>query len=91
MRLRVVHDKTGRILAAAELDVEELTILPQPARPEHKAIDVEVPDEHRKGDLAEICQRLRVDPRRRQLVPYGAARSKPERASPKKRKRKAAS
>ena len=69
MRLRVVHDETGRIIAAADLDAEELTLLPEPASPEHTAIEVEVPYEHRKGDLAEICQRLRVDPERKQLVP----------------------
>ena len=27
MRVRIVHDKTGRIMAAAEFDAEELTVL----------------------------------------------------------------
>jgi hypothetical protein len=70
MRLRIVHDKTGRIMAAAELYVGEFTVLPEPASPEHTAIELEVPSEHQKSDLAEICQRLRVEPSRKQLVPH---------------------
>ena len=64
MRIRIVYDKTGRIMAAAEFDAEELIVLPETASQEHTAIDVEVPLAHQKGDLAGIRQTLCVDPRR---------------------------
>ena len=64
MRVRIVYDKTGRIMAAAEFDAEELIVLPETASQEHTAIDVEVPLAHQKGDLAGIRQTLCVDPRR---------------------------
>ena len=70
MRLRIVHDKTGRIMAAAELYVGAFAVLPEPASSDHFAIELEVPPEHQKSDLAEICQRLRVEPSRKQLIPY---------------------
>lgn len=69
MRLRVVCDETGRILAAAELDDGGLTILPEPVDAQHAAVDVDVPYEHRKSDLADLCRSLRVDRERNRLVP----------------------
>ncbi len=68
MRLAVVHDQSGRILAAADLTAEGLIARPMPVSPEHTALDVDVPYEHRQGDLFEMCQRLRVDPERKVLV-----------------------
>jgi hypothetical protein len=68
MRLRIVYDEAGRIIAAADLDGEGLVVLPEPISSEQASIELEVPYEHRKGNLAEICQRLRVDRDRQQLV-----------------------
>jgi hypothetical protein len=69
MKLALVHDKDGRILAASELDGGELVARPNPASPEHSALEVEVPEEHRKGTLLDICQQLRVDTKLKKLVP----------------------
>lgn len=68
MRLAVVHDESGQILAAADLSAPGLIARPMPISTEHTALEVEVPYEHRQGDLYEMCQRLRVDPERKQLV-----------------------
>jgi hypothetical protein len=72
MRLYVLHDREGRILAAANLMAEDReAAVPRPiaAGPEQVVVELEVPNEHRKGDLREICERLRVDLHRNQLVP----------------------
>jgi hypothetical protein len=72
MKLAVVHDKDGRILAAAELDGGDLIVRPHPVDPEHAALEVDVPEQHRTGTLYDMCQQLRVDPKRKQLVPRDA-------------------
>jgi hypothetical protein len=72
MRLSIVHDRDGRILAAADLDADDpdgATPRPVAVNPEHTTIELDVPNEYQQGDLREICERLRVDPERRQLVP----------------------
>jgi len=63
MKLRVVYNKDGDIVAAARLD----TAGPVRARPNadeqagHRAADVYVPAEYHHYDLAGVCQKLRVD------------------------------
>jgi len=69
MKLALVHDEDGRILAASELDGGELIARPNPASPAHSALEVDVPEEQRKGTLLDICQRLRVDTKLKTLVP----------------------
>ena len=70
MKLCIVHDRDGRILAASILDAESddgLTIRPIATDPEHTLVELDASGE--SGDLAEICSRMRVDPERKQLVP----------------------
>ncbi|MFE3831022.1 hypothetical protein [Streptomyces sp. NPDC059092] len=69
MRLSIVHDDEGRIIAAAACETEGLVARPVPVDLHHQALEVEVPEEHGEGDLMEICQRLRVDTARQVLVP----------------------
>jgi hypothetical protein len=63
MKLHVVYDKNGDIVAAARLD----STAPVHARPNadekagHRAAEVSVPTEYQKDDLAGIFQKLRVD------------------------------
>ena len=63
MKLHVVFDKNGEILAAAQLDAEA----PVRARPVadekagHRAAEVYVPAEYGHYDLAGVCQRMKVD------------------------------
>ncbi len=66
-----MHDEDGQILAAAELDAEDdegVVPRPVPRTPEQTVVELEVPEEYRRGDLREVCERLRVDPARRELV-----------------------
>ena len=57
MRLHVVHDDSGRIVAAARSD----EVGPHPLAPEgHFGAEVEVPDEHRDLGLDDVCARYRV-------------------------------
>jgi hypothetical protein len=63
MKLHVVYDKNGDIVAAARVDATA----PVRIRPNadekagHRAADVNVPAEYQQHDLAGICQKLRVD------------------------------
>ena len=63
MKLHVVYNKDGNILAAAHVDAESpvraLPIADEPAG--HKAVEVYVPAEHAHYDLMGVCQRLRVE------------------------------
>jgi hypothetical protein len=63
MKLHVVFNKDGEILAAARLD-SAAPVRTRPIADEqagHRAADVYVPAEYRHHDLAAICERLRVD------------------------------
>ncbi|WP_331765871.1 hypothetical protein [Embleya sp. NBC_00896] len=76
MRLHIVHDEDGRILAAAPVETEDYRgVVPQqvfprplPVSPEHTAVELEVPHEYREGSLLDICGKLSVDPQRKKLV-----------------------
>lgn len=66
MRLHVVHDADGNILAAVEESAEEtndmLIARPFPVSPGHSAAQIEVAQEYLHLHLEEICTRFRVDP-----------------------------
>jgi len=63
MKLHVLFDKNGEILAASRRDSD----MPVRARPMpdqqagHRVAEVYVPAEYAHYDLAGICQRMRVD------------------------------
>ena len=63
MKIHVVFNKEGDILAAAHLDpASGIRARPVPnEQAGHKAADVYVPAEHANYDLAAVCQRLKVD------------------------------
>jgi hypothetical protein len=70
MRLRVVHDEDGRILAAAvvpEADDDSPKITPV-AGHRQIAAEVEVPQEVADQNLDVICTRMRVDIRNNRLA-----------------------
>jgi hypothetical protein len=63
MRLRVVYDESGRIVAAAavpESDDYDAAIVPL-AGPRQSAAEVAVPDDMAAQELDVICTRMRVD------------------------------
>ncbi len=63
MRLRIVYDESGSIVAAAavpESDDYDAALVPL-AGPRQTAAEVEVPDDMANQDLDVICTRMRVD------------------------------
>jgi hypothetical protein len=65
MKLHVVFNKEGDIVAATRLDVES-AVRARPVANEqagHKAAEIYVPVEHAHYDLGAVCQRLKVEPK----------------------------
>ena len=63
MKLHVIFNREGEILAAAQLD-SDAPVRARPVADEqagHRAADVYVPAEYQHYGLADLCQRLRVD------------------------------
>ncbi|MGZ8365160.1 MAG: hypothetical protein ACXW37_02290 [Nitrospira sp.] len=76
MKLSLVFNAKGNIVAAARVDVESNVPLPRPvATKKLKALELEVPTEYRHCDLGTVCQSLRVDAKRKLLVPLRAEKS----------------
>lgn len=73
MRLHVVHDEAGVIVAASVIDDsgDAFTAVPLPG-PRQTAVEVEVPEEHYDKELGEICTQLRVDGERLRAAPTEA-------------------
>lgn len=61
MRLRVVHEEDGEIVAAAVVEEESEGLTPVPAEGQTMA-EVDVPDDLAGEDLGALCTQLRVDP-----------------------------
>jgi hypothetical protein len=62
MRLHVVYNQDGEILAAVQLDVDtpvRARPIPDPGKG-HRVADVYVPTEYHQYDLGVICAKLRV-------------------------------
>jgi|HubBroStandDraft_3_1064219.scaffolds.fasta_scaffold281085_3 hypothetical protein len=69
MKLHILDDRDGRILAAAQVKSEASGPTPRPvAREGQTAIELEVPQEHCNLDLHTICRTLRVDTKLKKLV-----------------------
>ncbi|MEA2377416.1 MAG: hypothetical protein QOK00_1562 [Thermoleophilaceae bacterium] len=70
MKLRVVHDASGRIVAAAEvIEGDEATPSATPLPGPHEtAAEVEVPAEVASETLDVICTRMRVDTENNRLT-----------------------
>ena len=63
MKLHVLFDRGGRILAAAQID-SETTVQARPMASEtegHRTAEIEVPQEFREHRLADICTKTIVD------------------------------
>ena len=70
MKLSLVFNSKGDIVAAARIDVASKVSLPRPvATKKLKALELEVPTEFCHQDLGTVYQCLRVDAKRRMLVP----------------------
>jgi hypothetical protein len=67
MKLHLVHDAAGRILAAADITRGAMGPRPMAGKGQHELV-VDVPAEHEGKHLHEVCQSLRVDTHRKSLV-----------------------
>jgi hypothetical protein len=93
MKLHILYDRTGRILAAVHLDpaerpygeaVGELRPVPRKGQ---MAGDFEVPSEYAERGFVEACGALCIDPKARKLIPIkdrSKASAKGARRSPKR-------
>ena len=68
MKLHVLYDQAGRILAASEADIDGVIPIPLASEPNQTVSQLEVPPDHAYAELHEICQRLRVDPQKKLLI-----------------------
>ena len=76
MKLSLVFNSKGNIVAAARIDVESKVPLPRPvATKKLKALELEVPAEYCHHDIGTVCQCLRVDAKRKLLVPIRSKKS----------------
>jgi len=72
MKLIALHDKTGKILAAARPATDNYKGPVPVAGKGTTLVQLEIPQEHAKLDLVSICTRLRVDARTSKLVEHKA-------------------
>jgi hypothetical protein len=69
MKLHVLHDAKGQILAAVKIPADPEKSIPRPvARRGQKSVVLDVPKEHHQSDLGTICSNHRVDVKRQILV-----------------------
>jgi hypothetical protein len=68
MKLHIVHNAAGKIMAAASV-ASNSDNGPRPiAGKGQRELVLEVPSEHRGMSFLEICQSLRVDPKAKTLI-----------------------
>jgi hypothetical protein len=69
MKIHVVHDAKGRILAAIRVNPDSKVpqLRPMPGRG-HSSLELEVPPEHQATDFKTLCQTMRVDAKKKMLV-----------------------
>jgi hypothetical protein len=69
MKIHVVHDAKGRIVAAVRLNPDPKVIQPRPVPGRgHSSLELEVPPEHQATDFKTLCQTMRVDAKKKMLV-----------------------
>jgi len=71
MKLVALHDKRGKIVAAARVTDDHKGPLPVAGKG-HTLVKLEIPQEHAKLDLVSMCTKLRVDARTSKLVEHKA-------------------
>lgn len=87
MKLHILHDTAGRIVAAA--DISQGASGPRPvAGKGQRELVIDVPPEHGAMSFLEVCQNLRVDTRNRSLVHSSKLKRPRDRTKPGARKRR---
>jgi len=82
MRIHVLHDAKGRILAAVSLKSEGTHPSPRPvAASGQKSLELEVPAEYQHEDLQTICGTLCVDVKSQKFVVAKKSKAAPRRSA----------
>ncbi len=68
MKLRVLHDDTGRILAAVPVDTQAPVQVGMRAQAGQSVADVDVPARHANQSLEQLLPKLSVDIASKQLI-----------------------
>ncbi len=68
MKLRVLHDDTGRILAAVPVDTQAPVQVGMRAQAGQSVADIDVPAQHANQSLEQLLPRLSVDIASKQLI-----------------------
>ena len=72
MKLRVVHDDAGVIVAAVAIGDTDDELVPEPVPGRGETlVDLDVPGEYREEDLDALCTRNHVDVSQARLIPLG--------------------
>ena len=68
MKLHVVYDAKGKIVAAVRLDAEHATTkhpnfgrLRPVVKPGHQSADLNVPEEYARLPFSDVCRKLRIE------------------------------
>lgn len=78
MKLYVVHDGDGRILAASGASDDPELVVPVPLAREGEgefAAEIEVSGEYADQELYDLCTQFRVHPERGELIPLNEPRA----------------
>ena len=82
MRIHVLHDAKGRILAAVSLNSQGIDPSPRPvAASGQKSLELEVPAEYQHEDLPAICGKLSIDVKSQKLVAAKKSKAAPRRSA----------
>ncbi len=68
MKLRVLHDDTGRILAAVPVDTHAPVQVGMRAQAGQSVADIDVPAQHANQSLEQLLPKLSVDIASKQLI-----------------------
>ena len=68
MKLRVLHDDTGRILAAVPVDTQAPVQVGMRAQAGQSVADIDVPAQHANQSLEQLLPKLSVDIASKQLI-----------------------
>jgi hypothetical protein len=89
MRIHVLHDAKGRILAAVSLKSEGIHPSLRPvAASGQKSVELEVPAAYQHEDLQTICGKLCIDVKSQKLVVAKKSKAPPRRSAKSARRSK---
>ena len=87
MRIHVLHDAKGRILAAVSLNSDGIHPSLRPvAASGQKSLELEVPAAYQHEDLSTICGKLRIDVKSQKFVVAKKSKALPRTSVPRSKR-----